>query len=122
MRVYVASKFENEQAVREAHRLLRERGHIITLDWTGKVATEEEPLSHHAQADFGGVASAHALILLHHPNVCGAMTEMGIALALRKDVIVIDADRGPANIFFSLPQVKHARDMRHALELLEEGR
>ena len=123
MKIYVASKFENKDAVRAAYARLREDGHEITCDWAAEDATGLDGSALHtylagcAHKDLVGVQACDALVLLNHERGCGMFTEMGIALAGGKLVIVIDADKRP-NIFFHLPNVVHARDLDDALHLL----
>lgn len=122
MRIYVASKFENTKAVREAYKVLQKDGHIITHDWTGETADglSGDALALYlrscAEKDVEGVANGQGFLLLHHANVSGALTEMGIAIALKRFIVVIDGRHPdkPSNIFFHLPTVHHVRDIEQA--------
>ena len=133
MRVYAASKFENQAAVREVYRALREDGHTITHDWTEEDASQfegdalEEYLCTCAEKDVRGVVDSEALLLLHYPKVSGAITEFGIALCKAWQfpgsqlIIVIDAHKpeNPRNIFFHLKFVRHAADLTEARRILK---
>lgn len=90
-RVYVASKFENTDAVRDAYARLRALGFVITFDWTGCAVTDPGYPHEHAQADFTGVASADLFLLIDHPGMKGAFVELGIALAYEKPVYIVGA-------------------------------
>lgn len=131
MRVYVASKFQNYAAVREAVCYIENAGHEITHDWT---ATDEfdaagDPLAEneaeltdeqqrrYAAADFLGVKRCDALLVLAHPRMCGGMVEVGIALGLAKRIAVVEAERCPT-IFYRLPGVSTHGTLPEALEAL----
>ena len=40
MKVYVAAGFSEKETVRAIHRRLRERGHRVSVDWTGHDGVE----------------------------------------------------------------------------------
>ena len=90
MKIYVASKLENIEAVREFVRLLRAEGHEITYDWSvhgpmwrhGKEAVREV-----SKREMDGVADCEVLIALL-PGGRGTHAEIGGALALDKKVIL----------------------------------
>jgi hypothetical protein len=122
MRIYVASKFENTKAVREAYAALQKDGHTITHDWTGENADGlhgeelELYLRGCAEKDVNGVTDGQGFLLLNHERVAGANTELGIAIAHKKFIVVIDGKHPdkPSNIFFHLPSVHHAKDIEQA--------
>jgi hypothetical protein len=128
LRIYVASKFENTLSVREAHKALKDDGHVITHDWTGESAEDlrgearEVYLQECAEKDVRGVLSADAFLLLNHVNMAGGFTELGMAIA-NEDcfIVVIDGKHKdkPSNIFFHLPFVHHATNLEHARALLK---
>jgi hypothetical protein len=126
MKIYVASKFENTKRVKELYSLLQVAGHEITHDWTGENAEgmtskrRYDYLRSCAEKDFYGVLRADAIVLINHERGCGMFTELGIALASNKIVIVVDGfhDDKPLNIFFHLAQVKHVDDLEEVLDIL----
>jgi nucleoside 2-deoxyribosyltransferase len=128
MRIYVASKFENKDAVREAMQKVRERGHIVTHDWTNEDETQyvRVPARHDrymrdcAQADVDGVRTAGLVIVLNHPQGKGMFVEMGIAIALGIPVALIDADAARC-IFFHLPLVQRFESVDQALNVVDIG-
>ena len=82
--VYVASKFENKIAVREAQAALRACGCAITYDWTkndvslrGDLSVEdyEEAAAWRCQ---GGVEECQVFVILAYPNMRGTFVELGI--------------------------------------------
>lgn len=130
MKVYVASKFENYEAVREAVHFVKSLGHEVTHDWTatdefgadGKPGNSNGDLSledqqRHAAADFLGVRRADCLLLLGHPAMCGGMVEFGVALALGKPIAVVAPERC-FTIFYTLPGVTTHVDVGFALDAL----
>lgn len=110
MRIYVASKFENPRAPEVAAQL-EAAGHEITYKWWDcSVASPEQAL-----LDERGVRTAQALVLIVDGQgvwrYSGALTEFGMALALRIPVYLLGNDldiepRGSQpNIFTLLPGV-----------------
>ena len=124
MNIYVASKFENGKVVREAYAALQADGHTITHDWTVESAEGMTGEALHAylqgcaEKDLEGVEKCDALLLINHANGCGMYTELGIALAHDKFIVVIDGKHPPHNIFFNLAHVHHAKDLGDALKIL----
>lgn len=126
MRVYVASKFENTKAVREAQAALKDDGHIISHDWTFENAEAlagsalEAYLQGCAERDMEGVINADALLLINYTGCAGAYVELGMALASGRFVVVIDGHHPekPRNIFFHLAHVHHAKDLEDARKIL----
>lgn len=127
MKLYVASKFENKEAVRAAQLALINDGHTISHDWTPEDDTglEGEALRQYhikcATADLRAATLSQGLLLLSYPKMSGALSEFGMALAaflLGHDItiVVIDAHKegNPRNIFYSLPFVRHAKDLDDA--------
>lgn len=123
MKIYVASKFENVEEVREAFRLLRAAGHEITHDWTVEsVGTRTGPelkefLENCAHADFMGVTDADILLLINHPLGKGMWVEMGMALAFRIPILAVFPERSD-NIFMHLPEVAHFDSIQQAINSL----
>lgn len=127
MRVYVASKFENQNAVKKAMHMLRQQGHFVTHDWTVENAdglegtVRDDYLAHCAQKDVDGVQTAEAILLLHQPNMRGAYIELGIALGRGKRVFVVDGLRDDWTripIFYRLPHVIHVASVEDAVEIM----
>jgi superfamily I DNA and RNA helicase len=121
VKVYVASKFENTKAVREAYEALKQDGHTITHDWTGENADglSGDYLRSCAEKDVSGVAKGQGFLMLNHERIAGGNTELGIAIALKKFIVVIDGKHPdkPSNIFFNLPDVHHAANIAQARTL-----
>lgn len=105
MNVYIATKFENVAGFNKARALLEEFGHTVSHDWTVHNSADypirSEGRHEIALEDGSAVCDADAMLLLCEPNMAGAWTEMGIALALRKAIYVVNAfGEGVANNLF----------------------
>ncbi len=98
MRLYVAGKWSDKEAIRAFMTRLREAGHVITEDWTQHAGNEpgkpKEPslLRDDAEKDLAGIYSADAIIaVMSDPQYAyrGTFFELGLALGFSKHVIII---------------------------------
>lgn len=109
MKIYVAAKFEEGPLAHETMEKLKSMGHLITHDWTkendsGLSGAELAKYRNKcAMADVNGVRDADLLFLINHPNGKGMFTELGIALAHKKPVIVVDRSKAN-NIFLHITE------------------
>ncbi len=103
MRIYVASKFEEQERVREVMGQLVAAGHVITYDWT----TNEQISPEQARKDVMGVFSADALVLIAEKdlNYCGALVEFGMALTREIPIYVLGSALDDRCIFMRLPNL-----------------
>lgn len=103
LKVYVASKFEEKERVREVMNLLRAVGHEITHDWT----QVEQFTRLAAMKDLRGVTDADVLVgIFEKPlKYKGAYVELGAALALGKPVYIL-GDAARKCIFLKHPNVR----------------
>ena len=133
-KVYVAGSFEDKDSVRTVQAKLKEACEdlTITLDWT---QFEESVLIHgeptdfrherwgtYAALDFKGVADADYVVIVFNDPIYayrGTCTELGMALALNKKVVVYHFQRHAEdwktynrNPFLWLPQVKHVYEFQ----------
>lgn len=124
-RVYVATKFENAPAAREAMAALRAAGLTITHDWTAETldgVPESERVNHMHRcglADFAGVVHADALVMLEHPACRDTLVEVGIALGSGTAVYVVGSKRD-RSVFWGL--VTHCESVDEAVRMITEGR
>jgi hypothetical protein len=124
LKIYVATKFEQAAYAKKVMEALESAGHSITHDWTGEVSEgkEEDELKQFllkcASADFEGVRNCDLLLLLNHQHGKGMFTELGMALAFNKKVIVIDGWKAN-NIFFSLPNCTMVKTVGEAIDLIQ---
>ncbi len=115
MRIYVASQHNNREATRAAQTKFVAAGHTITHDWTACELSQHpeqernQRLTEFAEADLKGVRDCDACVVLAHPGMSATLSEMGMAIALRKIVIVVDCEKDgcPFNVFYYLPSVQH---------------
>jgi hypothetical protein len=127
-RFYVGSKFENKEAVRYVQRKLQELGHVITHDWTWESAEgKKEPeltqyMKDCAVKDYNGVVTCDVLFHINYKGCAGSFTEFGIALALGKVIVVVDAKKeGTAhNIFFYMPGINHFHNVDEAIRFVHK--
>jgi nucleoside 2-deoxyribosyltransferase len=123
MRVYVAASYLDKSKARELMKAFEPRGHTITHDWTNdgnnkddwEIPIEKRSLC--AINDIGGIRRANVLVIFG-PGRRGTHTEMGIALALQKPIIMIQAQE-PHGVFYSHPSVVHVSSVDKALELVD---
>lgn len=108
MKVYVASSFLNIEETRKVMAYLTSLGHEITHDWTTKAVDKSWPLDRQAaylQAcggeDYIGVKMADCLVLVNHEKCRDAMAEFGLAMGMRKKIIVLFPSRRES-VFFHL--------------------
>ena len=122
MNIYVASKLENYEQVREVYSSLAALGHEITHDWTAEFFMEDkEDKQKIAELDFNGVCDCDILFLINYQRCAGAFTELGIALHAGKVIVVVDGfhEEKPSNIFFHLPNVNHFDSIEDAIKFVE---
>ena len=99
--IYVAAKYEDAPHAREVMAQLIAAGHTITYDWT----TNEQVSDEQAWADMEGVLNADAFVLIAEKdlNYCGALVELGMALAADIPVYVLGTALDDRCIFLQLP-------------------
>ncbi len=131
MRMYVASRFRNYRAVREAIDVLMANGHSITFDWTrtkefdkqGDLAIDPEvDLTPHekvtyAFADKRGCEEADAILLLWDEDMGGAYIEVGMGIANGAQIYVVGCER--FTIFWALPNVHMFKSMVQLMMYLD---
>jgi hypothetical protein len=123
--IYVAAKFHEAPRARALMERLRALGHVITYDWTVHYFEEQagvpQDLPKCALNDMAGVAEANVLIVLHHPKLSGGMCEMGGALIMGSDVIMVGAGSERPNVFYDHELVRHVADEDAAIEALKSS-
>jgi hypothetical protein len=100
MRIYVASKFENQARVQEVMAQLVAAGHEITYDWTRNAQVS----AGQALADVEGVLDAEAFVLIVEKELpyCGALVELGIALGAGIPIYLLGTALNERCIFLTL--------------------
>lgn len=97
-------------------RLLRAAGHEITHDWTGEHASTDEEWLECALRDLEGVWDADVLVIEVRPEMRGAWTEFGVAIARLIPVVVVGGDH--ACIFEWLPRISHVDTREQAVAVV----
>ena len=113
MRFYIASKLENYEQVNYLASKLKSAGWTHTYDWTahGLAKRNIEILKEVGGMEYNGVKEADVIIVLT-PQGRGTHTELGMAIALNKQVYLCHIDNtyfkcdDNTSAFYWLPQVK----------------
>lgn len=88
MKIYIASKFENWPNVRKLRDALIAAGHEITHDWTNTLGYDDAAhAAEIAEQERSGVLAAD-LVIVMLPGGFGTHTEMGMALAAGKRILL----------------------------------
>ena len=118
MKIYVAAKYCDRDAVRVVYDDLRKNGHEITCDWTDhNIYTEDAPLekkSSFAADDIDGVRNADAVIALfiEERHQRGALIEIGAALGLGKPVMIV-GDHEASSTLLQHPLITRYQHIGH---------
>ena len=115
MKIYVASKFNNQEKVKKVYEKLRERGHEITVDWTkhkkvNPYKNNPKMSEKYSKEDMNGVRDADVFVLLttEKPGK-GMFVELGTAVILNamtgKPKIYVIGDHNTQPMFYFHPGV-----------------
>lgn len=125
MKFYVATAFGNKDEASEVMRALEDKGHSITYDWTKyekDISQMEEGEERQLVAidaslkDYQGVVDCDVLIVIDKPLCISTHTELGIALPIKKRVVVVHNEES-RNLFFNLPFVHLVDTIEEAMDL-----
>lgn len=110
-RIYLAGKWEEHLTIKGYADQLRALGHSITCPWFELHVGPDVDLVQGSIDDYNGVKAADMVVFVFEKELpySGAMSELGIALALEKTIIVIGSG-GNRNIFVHHPAVHHVKD------------
>lgn len=107
MRVYLAGKWEEAAVIKQYADELRFLGHTITMPWFEDHVNGQEDLAQSAIEDEAGIVNAEMAIFIFEKSLpyAGAYTELGVAIALRRRIVIVGraANR---NIFVNHPCVE----------------
>lgn len=108
MKIYVGGSSEELVQIRLIMKILQLRGHTITFDWTQCFSWKSPDLTENARLDLEAIREADLVLLVfeRNRNYQGTHTEMGIALALGKEVIIL-GPKADKNIFSRLCTIYH---------------
>lgn len=113
MKIYVASN-EVPRAKKVMHELVRV-GHIITFDWTLDIENEVQE-SNKALKEREAVRECDVLVYLWKENQESARFEAGMAMGLRKNIIVVTDH---VAWFFELPEVTQITSDDQIIEAID---
>ena len=107
MRIYLAGKWEEAAVIKQYADELRFLGHTITMPWFEDHVNGQEDLAQSAIEDEAGIVNAEMAIFIFEKSLpyAGSYTELGIAIALRRRIVIV----GPAadrNVFVNHPCVE----------------
>ena len=129
VKIYIATKFENQDEFHQLKRMLEACGHVVTHDWTKESCDNappgklEEYKTDCALNDVEGVHNADLLVLIpYHKPMAGAFVEFGIAVALGKPVVLVKRAGVffQDNIFYSLPDVTPLPDFESVVTFVNQ--
>ncbi|WP_459499441.1 nucleoside 2-deoxyribosyltransferase [Bacillus sp. C1] len=105
MNFYIASSFQNKNLVQFVASKLKEMGWHHTYDWTqNERATNREQLQKIGQAERQAIQLADVfLLLLDGGN--GSHIELGMAIALEKEIHLYHENNPLQTTFYHLPEV-----------------
>lgn len=129
MNVFVSGQIDEKSEIQKIYRLLEERGHTVTHDWTrtdgiGDKLKNSKEAGLRAAKDITGVVNADLYILVSNNQKSGKgmYVELGAALALNekygKPKIFVVGKRNHLSIFYLHPAVQHSETIEDVLESL----
>lgn len=120
--VYIAGKFEEAPQIAAYAKRLESAGHFITVK---RFKEQNVSLESQAIGDLAGVILADTCIFILEKPLAysGTMTELGIAVARGKKVIVVGHGADGKNVFLHLPPqcITRVETFEDALSLLGQG-
>jgi len=99
VKFYIASKLENASQVRQLAKVLKSWGWQHTYDWTGYEPAQMKEI---ALNEYAGVINADLVIVLL-PGGRGTHTELGIATATGKKIVLHSEDPVLFDEYFQAP-------------------
>lgn len=126
MKIYVAGKLRDRDAIAETMKALRAAGHEITFDWTDLFA--ERPFGDHPEAakaladkELTGILDCDAFVFLAHESGRTLHMEFGAARALatiRQTPQIFVVGDGEYSSWFFDSKVKHHDSIESVVEAL----
>ena len=123
MKLYIGGSSQDIPRINHIMEVLKGENYTITHDWTQSFKEEVKDYEQAVRDDLAGIFSADMLILVFEKPLPykGTHTELGLAIAWRKPVIILgkEADK---NIFSRLENVSICYSLMDVIELIEERR
>lgn len=136
---YVIGKFEDKTTVKAVIARLKQEGFGITHDWTDDPGSDGltglarlRDIRRSATEDAAGANTADFIVVVHHPELCNGLVELGIALGNvlstaptdEGPVICVIGARDPVArrqpIFYQLPDINHFETVEGAVQFLKQ--
>lgn len=111
MKIYLAGKWEEYETIREYAEELEYLNHEITCAWFKDHVGPKIALTRAAIEDTQGVRMADCCIFIFEKelNYRGSYSELGMAIALSKRIIVVGSG-GNKNVFVNYPLVERVEN------------
>ena len=105
MKIYIASSLSNTVQVQALRDAFIAAGHTITYDWTSRDESENrlQKLKELALAEIQGVKDADLVVIISDKKC--QHSELGMAVALNKNVIIFNQEKKDACPAFYAPNV-----------------
>lgn len=120
LKFYVGSSFDRKEETNEIQRKIRERGHIITGDWTlhrniYPYDQHLETATEYATEDTQATLDSDVLVILSSEGGTGNHAELGMGIAsnrlIGKPLVYILGDRLSRQVFYYHPIVRRRGDI-----------
>jgi nucleoside 2-deoxyribosyltransferase len=138
MKLYVAGGWKYREEIAQYAKRLEDHGHYVVSTWAGREQGIRTPqaFEQHALADIDEVSNADVLVaVMTDPEYAyrGTFSEIGCALGLNKDIIIVCPNTGKqisdtkwefdyhcqTNVFYWHPAIFHTKNLVETLEQLE---
>lgn len=124
MRVYVSSRFDNTEQVREVNKMVLAKGWELAFDWTQfqkiDVIKNISISRSRSSTEIISILDSHAFILINCDDGCGMYVELGAAitscLKTGHPLIYVTGDHLDRSIFFYHPAVKVMENIEDIFE------
>lgn len=117
--VYVAGKWEDRKRAKVCMQKAEGCGLKVVLDWTNHEENGEEALRKWSQLEVEAIRKCSTAIFLFdwQAHYRGALVELGVALALKKRVVIVGCEADACAFCFH-PSVERVTTFDKAIELL----
>jgi nucleoside 2-deoxyribosyltransferase len=123
MKVYISGSYKEANSIRQFMFQIEQLGHLNVLDWTQETGSDApDKLSSWAVRDMAGVVYCELYIGLfdkYHSDG-GAIAELGMALALHKQVWIAGYDISKC-VFFHHPSIRKFNNREEVLQELKQS-
>lgn len=124
MKTYIAGRWHDKEKISQIMDQYENKGFTITHRWNEYEADPKNKLEDMAVKDIDAVRESDVVLVIMDDSdyiYRGTFTEIGAAIALRKDLIVYCPDEKAfcrTNCFFHHPHIQHCETMAQVDELM----